>query len=279
MERAQTHQPTQYALGHADAELERLIKQAQFFGELTAQVFQRAGIAPGMRVLDVGCGAGDVAFLAASMVGPGGSVLGVDKSPEAIAFATQRAEAAGLTNVRFIHRDLADLALDEAFDALVGRLVLMYFADPGTLLGQLAALVRPGGVVAFHEFDLAACTSEPRCGVFETAIERLTQTFGRVGADCRAGRKLGQIFDAAGLPSPQMIAGARVERGAESDVYGQVTRITQTLLPLIIRTGVASAEEVGIETLAERMRAESVALRATLFSPVFIGAWARTAAA
>ncbi|MEO7156385.1 MAG: hypothetical protein ABI039_02415, partial [Vicinamibacterales bacterium] len=60
----------EYVLGHAADELDRLIKQAAFFGDLTEHTLKLAGLAPGMRVLDLGCGAGDVSFLAASLVGP-----------------------------------------------------------------------------------------------------------------------------------------------------------------------------------------------------------------
>ena len=64
-------------------------------------IFAEAGIRPGMRVLDLGCGAGDVTFVAADLVGPEGSVVGVDRSPEALARARLRAGQRGLTQVRF----------------------------------------------------------------------------------------------------------------------------------------------------------------------------------
>ncbi|MCB0214090.1 MAG: class I SAM-dependent methyltransferase, partial [Anaerolineae bacterium] len=111
-----------YPLGHTQEELDRLVHQAGFLGDLTEYVFRQAGVVPGMRILDVGCGAGDVSFLAASLVGPEGMVIGIDKSPEAIAVATQRARQVGLTNVRFMAVDLMDFQLDEApVDALIGR--------------------------------------------------------------------------------------------------------------------------------------------------------------
>jgi SAM-dependent methyltransferase len=264
-----------YVLGHSDSELERLVRQAQFVGDLTAHVFQLAGLRPGMRVLDVGCGAGDVTFLAASIVGSQGEVVGVDKSPEAVALAEQRAAAAGLTNVYFLERDISDLWLDEPVDALVGRLVLMYLADPAVVLRRLAGLVKPGGLIVFHEFDVEGATSEPRCELFETSIWRIKQTLTRAGADIRAGLRLGRIFQEAGLAAPRMIEGARVERGPDSLIYDQVARVTHTLLPLMQRTGVASADEVEIETLAARLREEAVALEATLVSPAFVGAWAQ----
>jgi SAM-dependent methyltransferase len=264
-----------YILGHAETELDRLIHQARFFGELTEQVLHRAGLQPGMRVLDIGCGAGDVALLAARLVGPEGAVIGVDKSPEAVALASRRAQAAELTNMHFVAQDLSELSLDQPVDALVGRLVLMYFADPAVLLRRLLGLLKPGGLVVFHEFDLAGAKSEPTCEIFEVALQRIRQTFSRVGVDIHTGLKLGRIFQEAGLPAPQMILGARVEGGPDSLIYAQVEQVTQTLLPLMQRTGVATAAEVGIETLAARLRAETVAHNATLVSPSLIGAWAQ----
>src|SRR4029079_16461387 len=92
---------TPYVLGHGSDEHRRLMLQSRFVGDLTETVFMRAGLAPGMSVLDIGCGAGDVSFLAAAFVGPTGKVLGIDQSPDSVALASERAKSAGLTNVRF----------------------------------------------------------------------------------------------------------------------------------------------------------------------------------
>jgi SAM-dependent methyltransferase len=95
-------QQARYILGHDRDELDRLIYQARFFGDLTEEVLRRAGVGPGMTVLDVGCGTGDVSFLAARLVGPTGTVVGVDRSAEAVAVAERRAREAGLGNVSFV---------------------------------------------------------------------------------------------------------------------------------------------------------------------------------
>jgi SAM-dependent methyltransferase len=103
-----------------------------------------------MRVLDLGSGAGDVAMLAARLVGPEGEVIGVERDPEAVASATARVMQAGLTNVRFIQGDAQKLdGVAGGFDAAVGRLVLMYFSDPADTLRRTAGLVRPRGLVLF----------------------------------------------------------------------------------------------------------------------------------
>lgn len=267
-----------YALGHSTQELDRLIHQARFWGDLTEHVMHLAGLKPGMRVLDVGCGAGDVSFLAARLVGPEGAVIGVDKSPEATALASQRAQAAGLTNVHFITQDLSTLTIDEPVDALIGRLVLMYFADPAVILRRLTRFVKPGGLVVFHEIDTSNSRSEPVCELLTTAVKWIEQTLTRAGADTKMGSKLARVFQEAGLPRPQMIQGARVENGPDSEAYNVVTQLTRTLLPLMERTGIATAADVEIDLLADRMREEAVALNATWISPAYIGAWTRKGA-
>jgi ubiquinone/menaquinone biosynthesis C-methylase UbiE len=182
-----------YIWGRGGDEVERLIEQGRFLGELTEHFLLRAGIERGMRVLDVGCGAGDVSFLAARLVGPEGTVIGVDNSSEAIGAARERARQAGLANVEFIAHDAADLSLDAPVDALLGRLVLIFFKDPAAVLRRIFANVRPGGIVAFQEWHVNI-DSEPRCELFHTAIERMTQTFARAGYDVRIGLKLRRIF-------------------------------------------------------------------------------------
>ena len=127
-----------YLFGHSDHELDRLRAQARFLEPTTRQFFLEAGIAPGMRVLDVGSGAGDVAFLARDLVGETGRVIGTDTAPAAIAAATAAARARAFTNVHFREGDPAELAFDEPFDAVVGRYVLLFQSDPAAMLRRLA---------------------------------------------------------------------------------------------------------------------------------------------
>jgi ubiquinone/menaquinone biosynthesis C-methylase UbiE len=258
--------PPHHSLAFAGDDLDRL----------TAQFLQTAGLREGMRVLDIGCGIGDVSLLAARMVEPTGAVIGVDRCPQAITVATYRATTAGLTNVRFLTRDITDFVLAEPIDALIGRLVLLDVSDPAVVVRRLARSLKPGGIVAFQEFDLDGARSEPVCPLFGRAVEWSRRTFARIGVDCRTGLKLGRIFQEAGLPAPRMTLNALVERGPDSPVHDQIAQLTSALLPLMERTGVAGADEVGIETLAARMREEAIALDATAVSPSFVGAWTRT---
>jgi ubiquinone/menaquinone biosynthesis C-methylase UbiE len=150
---ADTKRRYEYELGHTDRELRRLATQAALVDPFTRGYFQRAGLGRGMRALDVDSGGGDVAFLAAELVGPAGEVVGTDRSPTAVAAATARAKAQSLGNVLFVEGDPATLTFDRPFDAIVGRYVLMFSPDPGAMLRGIAKHLRPGGVMVFHEVD------------------------------------------------------------------------------------------------------------------------------
>ena len=77
-----------YALGYSDHEARRLAEQGALLEDLTQDMLRRAGLQPGMHVLDIGCGVGDVSLLAARMVGPEGQVLGIDRAASSVETAT-----------------------------------------------------------------------------------------------------------------------------------------------------------------------------------------------
>jgi ubiquinone/menaquinone biosynthesis C-methylase UbiE len=118
---------SRYALGHTEQELDRLSRQAEIFEPFTRQLLQQAGIGKGMRILDVGCGSGDVSFLASELVGPSGWVIGADQAISAVQRATERAQARQIGNVQFFEGDPTEMHFDRPFDAIIGRFVLMYF--------------------------------------------------------------------------------------------------------------------------------------------------------
>jgi tRNA G46 methylase TrmB len=121
---------TPYALGSTDAEHERLIRQAAWLVSHTERLFRDAGMGPGQRVLDIGSGVGDVAILAAKIVGPSGEVVGIERDPRSISRARARVTELGLDNVTFTHSDVSQVPSDKPFDAAVGRYILFFLPDP-----------------------------------------------------------------------------------------------------------------------------------------------------
>jgi 2-polyprenyl-3-methyl-5-hydroxy-6-metoxy-1,4-benzoquinol methylase len=266
----------EYVLGHSNGEMDRLVAQARLIDPLTRRFFHEAGIAPGMRVLDVGSGAGDVAFLAAGLVGGTGEVVGVDRVPGALETARARAAALHLGNVSFRDGDPAELAFERPFDAVLGRYVLQFQQDPAAMLRKLAAHVRPGGVVVFHEIDWGGVSSAPPVPTFDQCCRWGHETLRRHGTETRMGTRLHTTFVAAGLPSPTMRLEALIGGGEHArPLIELVASLVATLLPEMERLGVATAAEVGVNTLVERMTAEAEATSSAVLGHYQVGAWAR----
>jgi SAM-dependent methyltransferase len=274
METPASQQPF-YALGHSEQELQRLSRQGQSLAPFTRQLFEDAGISQGMRVLDVGCGSGDVAFLAADLVGPSGKVVGVDRERRAVDWANARANSQGKTNVNFVEGDPAETDFDQKFDALVGRLVLMYYPDPVGALRKLTRHVRPEGLIVFQEMDMANARSLPVASVFERSVKWIKQTLNATGARTQLGLELYPVFVEAALPGPSMRIDAWIGGGPQCPAYEILADVVQSLLPVMEKLDIASAMEVEISTLAPRMRDEVVALKGVVVSAGFIGAWSR----
>jgi ubiquinone/menaquinone biosynthesis C-methylase UbiE len=265
----------QYALGHSQQELERLGTQGRMFEPFTRQLFQEAGLEAGMRVLDVGSGSGDVSFLAASLVGPAGTVIGVDRAEEAVGTARARAQRLGVANVEFRVGDAAEMSFEHSFDAVVGRLVLMYCPQPVDALRKFGRQVRQGGIMAFQEFDFEGARSYPTSGIVEQCVQWMITVFQRMGNATRMGMKLRSAFLDAGLPAPSMRLDATIGGGEGHIMYLVIAEVIRSLQPLIERFGIATAAEIGIESLRDRMEAEVVQGRGVIVSPSLIGAWTR----
>jgi SAM-dependent methyltransferase len=265
-----------YAMGTSEAETERLIRQSGFYAPFTRRLFEQAGLGPGMRVLDVGTGAGDVALMAAEMVGASGSVVGVDHNPDVLETARARALRARLSNATFVEGDAAALELDGSFDAAVGRLVLMHQRAPARTLRSVAAMVRAGGIVAFQEYNVTArsMVASPPTPLWEKALGRIAAALERAGVETEMGFKLRRAFLDAGLPEPRMELNAPVGGGPRWGGYEFAAGTLRTLLPLVERFGIATAEEVDVETLAQRLREEMVASGGVGKPPEMVSAWA-----
>jgi SAM-dependent methyltransferase len=265
-----------YALGHSDRELKRLGTQAALIDPMTRRFLLEAGIRPGMRVLDIGSGAGDVAFLIAGIVGPGGGVVGVDRAPAALVAARSRAEERGLHHVTFLEGDPAEMSFDDPFDALVGRYILMFQDRPAELLRRAARHVKPGGPILMHEPDWDGARSFPPAPLFDRVCDWIVRAIVAHGHASRMGKDLHATFVSAGLPAPTMGLDTLLGGGEKSaPLVGLIADLTETLAGEIERLGIATGSEIGVESLGRRMLEEAVALDAVLVGRYEIGAWCR----
>src|SRR6201986_3171556 len=118
-----------YQANQVDPERRRLALQASVLNPLTDNFLRRAGIAGGMRVLEVGCGIGEVSLITARLVGPHGHLHCIDIDASALETAQTRCANAGHDHVSFEHSDVASHTPVRAYDAVIGRHVLIQVAD------------------------------------------------------------------------------------------------------------------------------------------------------
>lgn len=272
-----------YALSSSsEGEHERLGRQSDMYAEFTRRLLARAGVEPGMRVLDVGCGPGNVSLLLSELVGVDGSVVGVERDEEAISTARRRAVKSGAANVEFVLGDFREVEFaDDSFDVLVGRLVLMYQRDPAEAVRAAARHVRSGGVVVFAEMCMrvGSAISErffvswPPTPASEQLSGWIDCTFGGLGTQPDMGMRLPATFAEAGLlPSPDLDSEVVIASGEEA--IFEAVEYARSLLPRMVAAGVATEEEVDIDTLAERLRADSGPAGRITFWPTMVGAFA-----
>ena len=123
---------------------------SQAFAPLMLWCADAIAAAPGMRIMDVAAGSGQPTLTIAPRVQPGGTIVGIDFSPEMVAVAERRARQTGATNVSFRTMDAEQLELpDASFDAVTCACGLIFFPDVHRALTEMRRVLKPGGRIAF----------------------------------------------------------------------------------------------------------------------------------
>jgi SAM-dependent methyltransferase len=252
--------------------------QAVVLRPLTERMLRASGVSRGMDVLDVGCGVGDVSFLVSELVGPEGSVVGIDIDGDVLALAERRRVSSAISNVAFQQGDLRSVAPGRRFDAAVGRLVLMYVRDPTDSLRLVAERLRPGGVVAFCEWCARPTTtaSGPDQRALASLMQLLSETFERSGANLEIGAELFWRMRDAGLePDSNSLAEIAFRMDHPDEAYQRWAWMARSLLPKMIEYGLTT-ERDAVHLIEHSLRDEVTAPRALVpLSWLMIGQWAR----
>jgi SAM-dependent methyltransferase len=265
----------------ADREEEerRLVAQSRLFESVTEELLRQAGLGPGMHVIDLGSGAGDTAILAARLVGPTGSVLGIERSPEQAALAGRRVADLGLDNVTFQEGDVAALRdllhrHPGPVDAVMGRLILMWVPDRAAVLRACATGLAAGTLVCFLDVDLTYDFALPASSLWAEAQRWFVATLEGLGAEKRMGPRLYRAFRDAGLPGPALETRTLMVGGSAAPVWFLVN-IFRAFAPLMSQLGIADPADVDVDTLEDRLLADLVAEDAAMILPPLTAAWTR----
>ena len=177
--------PDNYVHGHGEAVLRSHTSRTA----ANSAAYLLPHLAPGHRVLDVGCGPGTITYDLARLVRPG-DVVGLDASSDIVAMA-EGGLPDDVVNCRFVVGDVYALDFDDGhFDVVHAHQVLQHLRDPVAALVEMARVTRPGGLVAARDADYAGMTwapDDPRLDRWMALYQEITS---RNGVEANAGRYL-----------------------------------------------------------------------------------------
>ncbi len=265
-----------YVMGHTDRERRRLALQAAVINPLTDSFLRRAGVSAGMRVLDLGCGIGEVTLIAARLVGPHGHVHAIDMDSAALEIAQGRIRSAGHDHVTFEQVEVGSHKPGRAYDAVIGRHILIHTQDALAVLKSAAAMVREGGLLAFQEYDLSwypkGYPEMPRMFQVE---EQIIEFFRRAVPRPDIGTQLFSLMQDAGLPPPECRAESIIDGGPHSPVYEWMAETVISLSTRFEALGMAPLGTTDGKELARQLREEALEKRGAVVVPMMVGAFSR----
>ena len=255
------------------AELERIARQSARFAPATLRVFREAGLGPGWRVLDVGCGTGDSTRLVATLVGRTGGVVGVDRDARMLA-AAREAEPIEAP-VEIVEGDFRTTPLPGPFDAAVGRFILTFQEDLLAALRAVARHVRPGGVLAFVEIDRTPTfPSMPTLPLWQQVGALVGEALTRTGTGRHTGLQLAPAMLEAGLVDVHVqVVDAFLQSPGDHFGSWSLVELLRSMMPTLQAAGIVTAESIGLDTLEERLVAEVESVRGVGRGPLVFAAW------
>jgi 2-polyprenyl-3-methyl-5-hydroxy-6-metoxy-1,4-benzoquinol methylase len=236
--------------GHAGYERLQLLARVRWPD--TPALLQRAGVAAGMRCIDLGCGGGAVTLEIARMIAPDGHVSGIDMDDVKLDLAREAAVKRGLQNVEFRAMNLNEWHECDAYDVVFCRLMLQHLRHPVEILRRMWAAVRPGGVIIVEDPDFDGWCSHPPNAGFDFFLRAYSQAIAHWGGDHASGRKLYSYFLEADIAHPE-VAVVQPVYLADDDGRTLALSTLEATGDAILDAGSASREEleVAVARLAE----------------------------
>jgi SAM-dependent methyltransferase len=231
-----------YIIRGGQAGKARLNVLARALEPTTDVLFRRAGLRPGMRCLDLGCGGGDVAMQLARFVGPRGAVVGMDMDRVKLELARQDAADARLSTISFREGDVTRLDVHGAFDLVYARFLLTHMRDPQELVERMLRAARPGGLIVIEDIDHSGVFSYPACAALGRHIELYNQLARLKGADPEIGPRLPGLLRQGGALQVQLTMVQPTFMAGEPKRLHQLT--LASIAEGLIENGLATAAEI-----------------------------------
>jgi len=263
----------QYVMGHDDRERRRLALQASILNPFTEQLLRRAGISTGMHVLDLGCGIGEVSLMAARLVGRHGAVTAIDIDQAALATAADRAREQALGNLKFVQGSIDQYEPGRAFDAVIGRHILIHLRDPLAILRKAYECLSPAGVAVFQEYDFSTVhLAYPPCPLRDRLMAVFRDFFAAM-THGNIGTQLLHLLLEAGFRAPDCRVEYPIDGGPDSPFYEWIAESFRSIVQRAAAAGFV--KEFDIDELEQQLRQEATSRNASIPGPTMVGCFAR----
>ncbi|UZR29535.1 methyltransferase domain-containing protein [Methylococcus mesophilus] len=230
-----------YIIRGGESGAERLHVLGRVMWPASLAVLGRAGLAPGMDVLDLGCGSGDMTLEIARVAGANGRVVGIDMDAGVLAEAKRASEGSGLP-IEWRQGRIEEVDEDGAFDLVYARFLLSHLPDPRDALRRMCRAVRPFSRVVVEDIDISAHVHWPPSAAFRRYVELYTATALARGADPGIGPRLPALLIDAGLEDVEVAVSMPVFRQGEGKTVARIT--LSNIAESAIAVGLTCREEI-----------------------------------
>lgn len=239
-----TSEERQYVLGTDDAELLRLGLQHRLWSAQAFACWERAGVAPGATVLDVGAGPGFGSIDLAQLVTPSGRVIAVDESERFLRHLAERARSLGISHVETHAQDVQRLDIPAAtVDIAYARWVLCFTPRPADVVARVVAALKPGGVFAVQDYiNWAALSLSPASDAFLRVMPAVGKSWRDRGGDPQIGSRLPAMMAASGLRVESMRPLQRIARSTDP-LWQWPTTFFASFIPRLVEQKLVALED------------------------------------
>jgi len=264
----------EYVLAQGTSAVRRLLVLHRLYGPTGRRLLLKAGLERGMHVADFGCGVGATTRMIAEMVGPSGTVTGIDSSPEQIDQAATTCGGAGLSNVSFRIADACATGIpSHSFDVVYCRFLLLHLTNPSDGLREMGRVLKPGGILLVEDGDIGSAGSEP-----PTILNAGAALFMRLGhargLNYSLANNLHRLVRDTGFVDSQIEI--HQPAGCQGDHGDLLVSSIAEAGPAFVAAGIITAPQ--LEDLLQEMRAAIADPNLLVLTPRMSVVWARNPA-
>jgi len=233
---------SRYVIAGGHEGKERLKLLSKVLLPTTSRLLKAAGLAKGMKCLDLGCGGGFVTALISDMVGDSGEVFAIDADDEILNLARADAQSEGRSNIQYAKLDASEGHRENYYDFVYARFLLTHLPKPQRCLESMIRSCRPGGKVVVEDIDFTGNFCYPESQAYQRYTELYQQVVTLRGADANIGFKLPAMFRSAGVRDVQVNIVQPVHFEGEGKLLAAITM--QRVAASVIEEKLATQAEI-----------------------------------